>query len=352
MEDKLISVILPAYNAEKYLGEAIDSILAQTYKNFELIVLNDGSTDKTEEIVLSYKDPRIRYVKNEKNLKLIKTLNKGIDLAKGEYIARMDADDVSLPTRFEEEIKLFETNSELSIVSCLPNNINEQGHFLSHSSYFVCTKNGSCRFVSAIEPPILHPAVMFKASAIKKYKYNDSPEFYHVETLELWHRMLKGGEKCEIIPKYLLNYRDNTSSICHCYGDLQTEHHLIFSRKNYTELLGSNVDDNVIIALSRKKVENLNLMKRTFNLINELKDVFLKNNKNDLTAKEISEIKTWCQQRKLSIIMTSMFGNKMALRLQLIGYLFLHPNLICSVNSSRYIRNRMIRLYNERRFNE
>jgi hypothetical protein len=193
---------------------------------------------------------------------------------------------------------------------------------------------------------------MFRASAIKKYKYNDSPEFYHVETLELWHRMLKGGEKCEIIPKYLFNYRDNTSSICHCYGHLQTEHHLLFSRKNYTELLGTNVDDNVIIALSRKKVENLNLMKRTFNLINELKEVFIKNNKNDLTAKEISEIKTWCQQRKLSIIMTSMFGNKMTLRLQLIGYLFLHPSLICSVNSSRYMKNRIIRLFNERRYNE
>ncbi len=80
MGNELISVILPAYNAERFLKEAIDSILAQTYTNFELIVLNDGSTDRTEEIILSYDDPRIRYIKNETNLKLIKTLNKGIDL--------------------------------------------------------------------------------------------------------------------------------------------------------------------------------------------------------------------------------------------------------------------------------
>lgn len=118
MIKNLVSVILPAYNAERFLKESIDSILAQTYRNFELIVLNDGSTDRTEEIVLSYSDPRIRYVKNEQNLKLIKTLNKGIDLAKGEYIARMDADDVSLPTRFEEEVYKFEEDPTLGIVSC------------------------------------------------------------------------------------------------------------------------------------------------------------------------------------------------------------------------------------------
>ena len=113
----LISVILPAYNAERFLEEAIDSILAQTYKNFELIVLNDGSTDRTEEIILSYNDPRIRYIKNESNLKLIKTLNKGIALARGKYIARMDADDISLPTRFEKEIEFMEIHPDIGVCS-------------------------------------------------------------------------------------------------------------------------------------------------------------------------------------------------------------------------------------------
>ena len=78
-----ISVIMPVYNAEKYLREAIDSVLAQTYTNFELLLINDGSKDSSKDIILSYHDPRIRYVENEKNLKLIATLNKGIDLAAG-----------------------------------------------------------------------------------------------------------------------------------------------------------------------------------------------------------------------------------------------------------------------------
>ena len=104
----LISVILPAYNAEEYIYAAIDSILQQTYTNFELIVINDASTDHTEEIILSFSDKRIRYIKNEQNLKLIKTLNKGIALANGKYIARMDADDISMPNRFQIEYEFME----------------------------------------------------------------------------------------------------------------------------------------------------------------------------------------------------------------------------------------------------
>ena len=96
-----VTVLMPAYNAEKFIRDSIDSVLSQTYSDFELLIINDGSTDKTEEIILSYKDHRIVYVKNEVNLKLIKTLNKGIDLAKGKFIARIDSDDVINPDRIE-----------------------------------------------------------------------------------------------------------------------------------------------------------------------------------------------------------------------------------------------------------
>ena len=97
----LISVVLPAYNVQDTIGESIDSILSQTFTDFELIIINDGSQDNTEEVIHAYSDKRIRYYRNEKNEGLIYTLNRGLDLAQGKYIARMDADDVSLPTRFE-----------------------------------------------------------------------------------------------------------------------------------------------------------------------------------------------------------------------------------------------------------
>jgi len=102
----LISVIMPVFNGEKYLSLAIESILEQTFTDFEFIIINDGSTDDSEKIILSYQDRRIRYIKNKENLNIGRTLNKGIDLAKGKYIARMDCDDISLPNRFERHFLL------------------------------------------------------------------------------------------------------------------------------------------------------------------------------------------------------------------------------------------------------
>ena len=110
---------MPAYNAERYIAKSIQSILNQSFCDFELIIINDGSTDDTENIILSFDDPRIVYVKNERNLKIIKTLNKGLDLAKGKYISRMDSDDIALPELFEKEIKIFENRKDIGIVNIL-----------------------------------------------------------------------------------------------------------------------------------------------------------------------------------------------------------------------------------------
>ena len=90
-----VSVLMPAYNAEKYIAEAINSILSQTFKDFELLIINDGSTDKSESIVFSFNDPRMRYIKNEQNLGLVRVRNLGLELARGEYVAMLDSDDIA-----------------------------------------------------------------------------------------------------------------------------------------------------------------------------------------------------------------------------------------------------------------
>ena len=96
MNKPLVSVLMPVYNAGSYLDDAINSVLNQSYTNFELIIVNDGSTDNTEEIINKYKNEKVQYFVNPSNIKLIKTLNKGVDLCTGKYIARMDADDICL----------------------------------------------------------------------------------------------------------------------------------------------------------------------------------------------------------------------------------------------------------------
>src|SRR5574344_639787 len=109
-----ISVVMPVYNTdETFLRESIESILNQSFKDFEFIIINDGSTNNAEDVILSYKDERIRYYKNDINLKLIKTLNRGLLLAEGEYIARMDSDDISLPTRFQTQVEFLGKNPNI-----------------------------------------------------------------------------------------------------------------------------------------------------------------------------------------------------------------------------------------------
>ena len=114
-----ISVVMPAYNAEKYLREDIDSILAQTYDDFEFIIINDGSIDRTKEIILSYSDPRIVYIENEQNSGICVTLNKGLDTAKGRYIVRMDSDDIALPQRLEIQVRYMDANPDVGVAGSM-----------------------------------------------------------------------------------------------------------------------------------------------------------------------------------------------------------------------------------------
>lgn len=111
-----VSVVMPAYNAEKYIGESIKSILNQTFIDFEFIIINDGSRDRTKEIILSYSNDRIVYLENEINSGIVVTLNKGLEYATGEYIARMDADDIAVAERLEKQIEFMEENKDVGVL--------------------------------------------------------------------------------------------------------------------------------------------------------------------------------------------------------------------------------------------
>jgi len=126
-----VSVIMSVYNGEKYLKEAVESILNQTFGDFEFIIINDGSTDKSGEILEEYakKDSRIRLF-HQKNMGLTKSLNRAIKLARGEYIARMDADDISMPERLERQVKFLEQHQEVGVVGCNVTIINQTGNFV------------------------------------------------------------------------------------------------------------------------------------------------------------------------------------------------------------------------------
>ncbi len=212
----MISVVMPVHNGEKYLQEAIDSILNQTFTDFEFIILNDGSTDKTEEIILSYDDPRIVYVKNEENLQIVKTLNKGIALAKGKYIARMDADDISMPERLEKQVRYMEEHLEVDVCGSFLDTMGEGVKRYWNYPYTPASIKIALMFYS----PLAHPSVIVRKCFFDNARYASA--YLKAEDYYLWAVNSKEYEYANI-PEVLLHYRLHASQTARVAGDIQLE---------------------------------------------------------------------------------------------------------------------------------
>jgi len=208
MVNPLISVVLSVYNAEKYLSEAIESILSQSYGNFEFIIINDGSTDRSLEIIKSYEDERIVLISRE-NRGLIASLNEGIIKATGKYIARMDADDISLPERFEKQITFMEDNHEIGICGTAVIMFGEHMH---NSLWSLARNDQTIRTELLFSSPLAHPTVMIRRALLIENELFYNENFIHAEDIELWTRLAK-YTKLANLKTPLLKYRVAESSV-------------------------------------------------------------------------------------------------------------------------------------------
>lgn len=167
MNSPKVSVVMSTFNAGKYLRNAIDSILNQTFKNFEFIVINDGSTDQSEQILATHKDKRIKIIKNEKNIGLSKSLNIGIKQSRAKFIARMDSDDISLPERLSKQINFMNRHPEISVLGSAYYEMDERGHI--KTLYQVFIEDAQIKRIlsfNTIMAYIPHPTVMFLKDAL------------------------------------------------------------------------------------------------------------------------------------------------------------------------------------------
>lgn len=162
----LVSVLMPVYNAGKYLSQAIESILGQTFQDFEFIIIDDGSTDDSKAIVKSYQDSRIVFVANEYNKKLVETLNSGFDLCQGKYIVRMDADDISMPQRIEKQVAFMEAHPEVGICGTGMHIIGDQHR---KATYLYQPDDTHIRFRMLCECHMLHPSVIIRTAVIREH---------------------------------------------------------------------------------------------------------------------------------------------------------------------------------------
>ena len=204
-----VSVILPVYNGGLYLKEAMESVLNQTFTDFELIIINDGSTDDSPKIIAKFYDSRIKII-NQKNQGLIASLNTGIRLSKGKYIARMDADDISLPERFQKQIAHLDANDDIGL---LGTTFAIQSEEKISGIAAVLLNDQDLRYQLLYKCPFGHGTVMFRKnleSKLDELWYLQSEK--HVEDYELWSRMAL-ITKIANLPDILYIWRDNPSGV-------------------------------------------------------------------------------------------------------------------------------------------
>jgi glycosyltransferase involved in cell wall biosynthesis len=208
-----ISVLLPAYNAEKFLKEALDSIINQTYSNFECIVINDGSTDKTQEIIDAYADPRIKCILHKENKGLIESLNEGILSAKGVYIVRMDADDIAFENRIQVQVDYMESNPQIAAVGSHAIFFNENKASPIENWALDQKTNTQSEIKKTLiwENCLIHPSMCFRTNVVKHLLYDLNQKNY--EDYDLWLRMIANKYAISKINEPLLYYRVQLHSI-------------------------------------------------------------------------------------------------------------------------------------------
>lgn len=230
-----VSIIMSVYNGETYLEEAIESVINQTLGDWELVIINDCSTDSTGEILNGFalRDERIKVHTNEVNLKLPASLNKAIALSKGKYIARMDADDICLPDRLEKQYNFMQQNPEVALSSCKFLTV-KNGVYASGGVGGRCDAEAISAMLFVVNP-ILHPGVIARAEVMKKFMYDTS--LTCTEDLELWTRLAMENQKMEILPECLLIYRLHDKQITSTTLERQHTEVLKIEKKYYAACL-------------------------------------------------------------------------------------------------------------------
>lgn len=214
MANPTISVLMPVFNCEPYIAESVSSILSQTFEDFELIIIDDASTDKTVEVIESFKDSRIQLIRKPHNSGYTNSLNMGLRIAGGKYIARMDGDDISYPDRFRKQLDFFQENPE--VIVCGTNyrfmKTGVVNHHPSNPEEVKVDLLSGCY--------VAHPTVMFKREVLTMNSIEYNPEYEPAEDYNLWVELSQYG-LIGNLSEVLLDYRTHDRQVSNVYSERQ-----------------------------------------------------------------------------------------------------------------------------------
>lgn len=251
MNSPLISVILPTYNRQLLLAEAVESILNQTLSDFELIIINDGSADKTDEWVKSQTDQRIKYISYSENKGVSFARNKGLDAAQGKYIAFADSDDLNEKTRFAEQVAVLEADENLAVCGCDIQFFEDSNLLLKYRA----AGHLPFRMKALFGTPFHFPAAMVRRDFLEKEKIRFRPEVRSADDYYFLMKIVAKGE-ATVVPKVLYQYRWHDASISALKKGEQAANELAINRLAYQEILGLTLTEKeakIIYQFYRKK---------------------------------------------------------------------------------------------------
>jgi glycosyltransferase involved in cell wall biosynthesis len=238
--NNLVSIILPVYNGAETISKSISCILAQTYRNLELIIVNDGSNDDSLTKVSSFNDPRITLY-NQKNMGLSKTLNFGISVASGDLIARQDQDDISLPTRIERQVERFKQNRNLVLLGTYGFEIDVNERF-TRKLWFP-NKNADLKYLLNFYNPFIHSSVMMRTEALLDVGgYAIDSRIQPPEDFELWNRLKVFGE-LENLKEFLVLHRRSPGGMGQTYKELIETNYRNLVVNNIKNVFDFNIND-------------------------------------------------------------------------------------------------------------
>lgn len=228
-----VTVVMPVYNGARYLREAIDSILGQTFRDFELLIINDGSTDDSAAVAASYPDPRIRLISNDTNRGLVFTANRGLETARGSFIAIMHSDDIALPNRLERQVRFLEANPRVGVVGSWYERFGSESNVIRPP-----TDHDNLAATLLFQSPFGHPTVMLRARVLRETGHRYAASEFPLEDWGLWTRLARVTRLANV-PEVLLRYRVHATSVTGTQG-AQTgasSRTVLGSRALYAEML-------------------------------------------------------------------------------------------------------------------
>ncbi len=234
-----VTVLMCVYNSQTYLRQAIESILGQTYSGFEFLILNDGSTDHSPEIIDSYDDIRIRVINNSTNIGLTKSLNRGLAAAKGSFIARHDADDISHPTRLQKQVEFMELHPSVVLLGTQVRTIDKKGRPVCDHLWTKATAQCAVLLQLIFDNPFVHSSVMFRRDVVWDQLHGYNEDFLIGQDFELWSR-IAAEHNIQNLEECLVDFRRHPSAVSADYSDIYSEDFKVIFRTNLKRIIHCN----------------------------------------------------------------------------------------------------------------